>query len=126
MTNLQQIFDEISELISDRGEEHGNFVDNMQGIADLWSNFLDTPINSTQVCTMLCLVKISRITCGKFNLDDFCNKPVGLHDWVINAEEKLLHYPECFRQNINSITNLGGKNGSRNRSVHSREKSHHK
>ena len=57
---------------------------------------------------------------------DFCNKPVGLHDWVINAEEKLLHYPECFRQNINSITNLGGKNGSRNRSVHSREKSHHK
>ena len=71
MTNLQQIFDEISELISDRGEEHGNFVDNMQGIANLWSNFLDTPLNSTQVCTMLCLVKISRITCGKFNLDDY-------------------------------------------------------
>ena len=34
---------------------------------------------------------------------DFCNKPVGLNDWVINAEEKLLHYPHCFRQNVNSI-----------------------
>lgn len=33
----------------------------------------------------------------------FCNRPVGLHDWVINAEQKLLHYPDCFNQNLKSI-----------------------
>ena len=57
---------------------------------------------------------------------DFCNKPVGLNDWVINAAEKLLHYPDCFRQNLNSITLSGGKNGNRNRSVYSSKKSHYK
>jgi hypothetical protein len=55
-----------------RGGTHGDWRDNMENTAELWSAYLKQPIAAEQVAVMMVLVKVSRMTCGALkNLDDF-------------------------------------------------------
>lgn len=64
--------EKINGIIKSRGVSHGGWQENMDNTAAFWSHFLGIQISSWQVCVMLCLLKVSRMTSGgKFNIDDF-------------------------------------------------------
>mgnify|MGYP003143647180 CR=1 FL=1 len=64
----------VATIISDRGEHHGDYVENMDNIADLWSSFIGLRLTGSQAAVMLALVKVSRMHCGGkegFDIDDY-------------------------------------------------------
>nr|BAR32584.1 hypothetical protein [uncultured Mediterranean phage uvMED] len=71
MPTPEQVLRDAADIVSSRGETHGDWRENMTNTAELWSSFLRQPITPEQVCTMMVLVKVSRIACGKFNIDDY-------------------------------------------------------
>ena len=60
-----------ADTVRARGGTHGNWRDNMENTAELWSAYLKQPIAAEQVAVMMVLVKVSRMTCGALNLDDY-------------------------------------------------------
>lgn len=54
-----------------RGVQHGDWRINMENTAKLWSAYLKQPIAAEQVAIMMVLIKVSRMTCGTLNLDDY-------------------------------------------------------
>lgn len=66
------ILDTAKQYIStDRNETHGDAEENFTHTAALWSAYLETPISAIDVANCLILLKISRINCGKYNVDDY-------------------------------------------------------
>ena len=57
--------------VSARGGTHGDWRENMENTAELWSAYLKQPIAAEQVAVMMVLVKVSRMTCGTLNHDDY-------------------------------------------------------
>ena len=69
-----EILERAADIISDRGAHHGNYVENMDNIADLWSSFIGMRLTGPQAAVMLALVKVSRMHCGGkegFDIDDY-------------------------------------------------------
>lgn len=60
-----------ADTVRARGGTHGDWRENMENTAELWSAYLKQPIAAEQVAIMMVLVKVSRMTCGTLNLDDF-------------------------------------------------------
>ena len=60
-----------ADTVRARGGTHGDWRDNMENTAELWSAYLKQPIGAEQVAVMMVLVKVSRMTCGALNLDDY-------------------------------------------------------
>lgn len=54
-----------------RARTHGDWVENHQTIASLWSTYLQRPISAHDVCMLMTLVKVSRVANGSFNPDDY-------------------------------------------------------
>lgn len=60
-----------ADTVRARGGTHGDWRENMENTAELWSAYLKQPIAAEQVAVMMVLVKVSRMTCGTLNLDDY-------------------------------------------------------
>ena len=60
-----------ADTVRARGGTHGDWRENMENTAELWSAYLKQPIAAEQVAVMMVLVKVSRMTCGALNLDDY-------------------------------------------------------
>ena len=65
-----EILQKISELIEARGEQHGNYQENLELIAKFWSLYLGIEVTSYQACTMMELLKIARQHSSP-KIDDF-------------------------------------------------------
>jgi hypothetical protein len=55
----------------DRNVTHGDAEDNFKVIAALWSSYLNGPIDSKDVASMMCLFKISRLINNIDNLENW-------------------------------------------------------
>jgi len=74
----ENILQQAKELVSnDREGTHGDARQNHEQIAEFWNIFLDdklkpmAAITCDDVAVMMALLKISRSTQGKFNVDDY-------------------------------------------------------
>mgnify|MGYP003660101059 FL=1 len=74
----ENILQQAKELVSnDRESTHGDARQNHEQIAEFWNIFLDNKlkpmaaITCDDVAVMMALLKISRSTQGKFNVDDY-------------------------------------------------------
>ena len=54
-----------------RQEMHGDPSDTFNHIAELWTAYLGTGVDSEDVCHMMTLLKIGRMRYGKLNADDY-------------------------------------------------------
>ncbi len=77
-TNKEDILKKAGKLVSDdREDTHGDARENHEQIAEFWNIFLDNKlkpmvaITCDDVAVMMALLKISRSTQGKFNVDDY-------------------------------------------------------
>ena len=66
-----EILEKVIATIAERGLQHGDYVENMNNTADLMSSFLAPRLEGSQAAVSLALLKISRMTCGGYNSDDF-------------------------------------------------------
>lgn len=55
----------------ERAKTHGNYIDNHENIARLWSAYLNSEIRPDQVAAMMALLKLARTMTGTFNRDDY-------------------------------------------------------
>ena len=60
MTKTEQLFDDVVQLIHERGKNYGHPLSNHKRIAELWSAYLGYPIQPNEVAMCMALVKISR------------------------------------------------------------------
>lgn len=61
-TEKSKFFMEARDLVTgDRAKQYGTGSQNMERIADLWSNYLGRQITPRDVCAMMILHKVSRI-----------------------------------------------------------------
>lgn len=74
----ENILQQAKQLVSnDRESTHGDARQNHEQIAEFWNIFLDNKlkpmaaITCDDVAVMMALLKISRSTQGKFNVDDY-------------------------------------------------------
>tara|TARA_R100001463_G_scaffold61543_1_gene114367 strand:+ start:197 stop:487 length:291 start_codon:yes stop_codon:yes gene_type:complete len=51
-------------LTQERNQTHGNAEENFQLIADYWGMYLDRRVTKEDVCIMMCLLKVARISEG--------------------------------------------------------------
>ena len=59
-----KILEQVGELLEKRGKAHGDFRENFEMCAGLWSAYLQMPIAPAQVPVMMALLKFSRDQCG--------------------------------------------------------------
>jgi hypothetical protein len=107
MPTPEQVLREAADIVSSRGETHGNYRLNIEHTAEMWSRFLrlHRRITPAEVCMMMIMLKCSRAVWGsptQEHFKDICGygaiaaaltydeqkKPVGLHDWVIDRDEE--------------------------------------
>ena len=55
----------------DRNDQYGDPEDNFRKIAKLWSDYLAYDIEPTDVAIMMTLMKIARISSGRFKADSY-------------------------------------------------------
>lgn len=55
----------------DRNDQYGDPEDNFRKISKLWSDYLAYDIEPTDVAIMMTLMKIARISSGKFKADSY-------------------------------------------------------
>lgn len=60
----KKILKTVGELLETRGEAHGDFRENFEMCAGLWSAYLQMPIAPAQVGVMMAMLKFSRDQCG--------------------------------------------------------------
>lgn len=60
----QQILKKAADIIEARGSTHGDFRENFEMCAELWTAYLRMPIAPAQVGVMMALLKFSRDQCG--------------------------------------------------------------
>ena len=61
-TTTEKLFDEVVSTIQERGAVYGHPAINHKRIADLWSAYLDYPIQPHQAALCMALVKIARLS----------------------------------------------------------------
>lgn len=66
-----EVLEKVRTTIAERGRQHGNYVENLNNIADLQSSFLGQRLQGSQAAISTALLKVSRIACGSFNIDDY-------------------------------------------------------
>ena len=72
MIYASEILDTAKNLVQkDRAEQHGDYHENFQNIATLWSAYLDQSISPEMVSVLLALMKIGRTKSGSYNKDDW-------------------------------------------------------
>ena len=71
MSNPAEFLRSVVSLVAERGQTHGDWRENMESTAAMWSLFLQHPITSEQVCIMMALNKASRMACGGQKDDHF-------------------------------------------------------
>ena len=65
------ILTEAAELVKGaRAKQHGDYTKLQSRIAELWSAYLATPVNASQVAFCMTLLKVARDEVGDFNKDD--------------------------------------------------------
>ena len=69
----ETILDTAKEYITnDRAQTHGQDAeDSFSVIAQYWSNHLDVPVSASDVCTMMCLLKLARIKSNPKHTDSW-------------------------------------------------------
>jgi len=60
-TTIEKLFDEVVSTIQDRGAIYGHPYINHKRIADLWTAYLDYPIQPHQAALCMALVKVARL-----------------------------------------------------------------
>jgi len=60
-TTTEKLFNEVVETIQDRGAIYGHPYINHKRIADLWTAYLDYPIQPHQAALCMALVKVARL-----------------------------------------------------------------
>ena len=60
-TTTEKLFDEVVGTIQDRGAIYGHPYINHKRIADLWTAYLDYPIQPHQAALCMALVKVARL-----------------------------------------------------------------
>jgi hypothetical protein len=60
-TTTEKLFDEVVSTIQDRGAIYGHPYINHKRIADLWTAYLDYPIQPHQAALCMALVKVARL-----------------------------------------------------------------
>jgi hypothetical protein len=69
---LGKISEEAVKLITgDRHDQHGDFRENFQTIANLWTSYLGVVIRPNQVALMMALLKIARSRANPAKRDNF-------------------------------------------------------
>lgn len=71
MTNTEKLFANVTKTIHARGISYGHPITNHKRIAELWSAYLDHPIQPNQVAMCMALVKISRQAEDPSYLDNY-------------------------------------------------------
>lgn len=77
MTNAREdaveLLDSVQEILETREGSHGTPEDNFRMIAQLWSIYLDCPIDETNVAEMMVLMKIARAASGVPTRDHYAD-----------------------------------------------------
>jgi hypothetical protein len=60
-TTTEKLFNEVVETIQERGAVYGHPYINHKRIADLWTAYLDYPIQPHQAALCMALVKVARL-----------------------------------------------------------------
>ena len=55
----------------ERQTTHGDKVQCLQNVADLWSAYLGTAVGAHDAALMMVLLKVARTKAGTFNVDDY-------------------------------------------------------
>ena len=71
MKTPTEILEATAAIITARGETHGDWKLNMSNTAALLTSYLGVEVAARQVPVIMSLVKISRMTCGPLNEDDY-------------------------------------------------------
>ena len=72
MTTREECLKKAMEIVcTDRESQYGAPEDNFAKIADLWSIYLRSDIDSEDVSMMMALLKIARISTGKYKADNY-------------------------------------------------------
>ena len=71
--NRSEILETAKQYVTvDRAATHGNETeDSFQTIADFWSAYLGRSISTTDVCAMMCLLKLARIKGNAEHIDSW-------------------------------------------------------
>ena len=72
MTTREECLKKAMEIVcTDRESQYGAPEDNFAKIADLWSIYLRSDIDSEDVSMMMALFKIARASTGKYKADNY-------------------------------------------------------
>ena len=82
ITRLQDI------LTKDRNHTHGDAEESFQLIADYWGMYLDRRITKEDVCIMMCLLKVARISEGDKDNPDHLLDMAGYSVLSLTMKEK--------------------------------------
>lgn len=66
-----EVLEHVGEIIGTRGADHGDYAENMNTCADLQSSFVGWRLQGSQAAIQVALLKLSRIKCGGYNIDDY-------------------------------------------------------
>ena len=71
--NRTEILDTAKQYVTvDRAATHGNGAeDSFQTIADFWSAYLGRSVSTSDVCAMMCLLKLARIQGNPEHIDSW-------------------------------------------------------
>ena len=72
--NRVSILEQAAEIITkDRAQTHGEDAENSFGkIADMWTAYLEHPVSREDVCAMMVLLKMARVS----------NNPMHMDSWI--------------------------------------------
>ena len=87
----ESILDEAKELMAtDRGRDYGDFRENHEHIAALWSAYLRIPIRADQAAIMQSLVKIARTRTSPAKRDNYTDSTA----YIAGAGRVALEYAD--------------------------------
>ncbi len=78
MSKAGVVLDDCQEILRQRGEQYGDSKPLYTAIASMWSAYTGSDISAADVCVMMALMKIGRLSQG---VDD----PNALHDTYVDA-----------------------------------------
>lgn len=64
MPTPEQVLRDAADIVSSRGETHGNYRLNIKHTAEMWSDLLHRKITPVEVCMMMVMLKCSRAVWG--------------------------------------------------------------
>jgi hypothetical protein len=72
-TTSEQLFDQVTETIHQRGSKYGHPYPQHKRISELWSAYLGYPITANQVAMCMAMVKISRSVESPQYIDNYAD-----------------------------------------------------